>query len=471
MRREGAAELAVPLEEAPLNIATGSYGRIWELAWPVSISTSTVTLLTLANLFWIGHLGTVAVAAVSLSGNVLFIVFGIANIVYVGTLAIVARRVGEGNLGAAFVAGLHGLCLGAFLGLTIALAGWASASAIVRFFDAGAAVEALAISYLRIMFIGQCFLYVSLALSGSYQAAGDTRTPMLVNVAVVVLNGLLDPFFIFTPGQVMLGAIPLGWLGWGVDGGAVAAVLSGAGGCGLFLAISWMRGKPFPRPKNASISLAWSEFWRMIRIGVPASISMIARPLSTFLLLKVIASFGTAAIAAFGIALRSFSVNWIPYSGVNTAISTLVGQSLGARNATEARHVVRRGLVIDSMLGAAFCLLYYAFANQIILAFDREPAVIVAGAPFLKLMALGFLFSAPTFSLVSAMNGAGDTKPPMVTAFLANWPVKLPLAWALAVPFGYGIDGVWTGMLISIVFEALIMFVWYRRGTWLKKKL
>jgi putative MATE family efflux protein len=463
------------LIEVPLTVsgrATGStYRRIWELGWPVSISTSTITLLTLVNLFWIGHLGTVAVAAVALGGNILFIVFGISHVVYIGTLAITARRIGEGDRSEAFSATVHGLCLGALIGAAVAVLGYAGSPAIVRFFNAGADVEGAAISYLRIMFTGQIFLYVSTALGASYQATGDTRTPMLVNVAVVVLNGVLDPFFIFTPSQVIVGGIPLGWLGWGVDGAAIAAVLSGVAGMVLFLATSVILGRPFPWPVRQAIRLAPSLFWRMLQIGAPASISMIARPLSTFLLLKVIASFGTAAIAAFGIALRSFSVNWIPYSGINAAVATLVGQSLGARNVREAERVVLRGLVVTTLLGAIFCVVYYVWSSQIILVFDTEPAVVSAGQPFLKLMALSFLFSAPMFPLVSAMNGAGDTKPPMITAFLANWPVKLPLAYVLALPLGYGIDGVWIGMFVSIVFEALVMFVWYRRGTWRFKKV
>ena len=461
----------VPLAVNERAAAGSTYRRIWELGWPVSISTSTITLLTLVNLFWIGHLGTVAVAAVALGGNILFIVFGISNVVYTGALAIIARRVGEGNHAEAVSATVHGLCLGALLGAAVAVLGYAGAPAIVRFFDAGAEVEWTAISYLRIMFTGQIFLYVSMALGASYQAAGDTRTPMLVNVLVVLLNGVLDPFLIFTAGQVVVLGIPLGWLGWGVNGAAIAAVVSGVAGMVLFLATSVMLGRPFRWPVRQAVRLAPRLFWRMLQIGAPASISMITRPLSTFLLLKVIASFGTAAIAAFGIALRSFSVNWIPYSGINAAVATLVGQSLGARNVREAERVVLRGLAVMTLLGVIFCVVYYAWSSQIILAFDSEPAVVAAGQPFLKLMALSFLFSAPMFPLVSAMNGAGDTKPPMITAFLANWPVKLPLSYVLALPLGYGIDGVWIGMFVSIVFEAIVVFVWYRRGTWKAKRV
>ncbi|HVN87256.1 MAG TPA: MATE family efflux transporter [Candidatus Binatia bacterium] len=467
----GSAARAVSVDEpvAPASVVT--YRRIWELAWPVSISTSTVTLLTLVNLYWVGHLGTVAVAAVSLCGNSLFIVFGISNIVYTGALAIVARRVGEGNLVHAFEATLHAVCLAALLGVAVAVIGYTVAPAIVGFFGAGAAVDAVAVPFLRISFIGQIFLFISVALSASYQAAGDTRTPMLINIAVVLVNGLLDPFFIFEPGQVAIWGVSLGWLGWGVNGGAVAAALAGAGGGLLFIALSLRRDQPFPRPRHQRLALSLDDFARMMRVGTPASLSMIARPLSTFLLLKVIASFGTAAIAAFGIALRSFSVNWIPYSGINTAVSSLVGQNLGARNLTAATRAVAHGLVVSSLLGIGFCVLYYSFAQEIMLAFDHEPAVLAAGAPFLKLMALSFLFSAPMLPLVSAMNGAGDTKPPMITAFLANWPLKLPLSYVLALPLGYGVNGVWIGMLVSIVFETMVVAAWYRRGSWKTKKL
>src|SRR5262249_30479163 len=151
-------------QQRAVPMAPSGYRRLWALAWPVSISTSTVTLLTLVNLFWIGHLGTVAVAAVSLCGQILFIVFGVSNIVYGGVLAIVARRVGEGDVEKAFTASVHGICLGALLGVVVGLLGIDSAPAVLGFFETGHDVEAQAISYLRIMYLGQLPLFVSVAL-------------------------------------------------------------------------------------------------------------------------------------------------------------------------------------------------------------------------------------------------------------------------------------------------------------------
>lgn len=469
MSHGAARKLGAAYPPAPPQSGRAIYRDIWNLAWPVSISASTVTLLTLVNLFWIGHLGTAAVAAVSLCGNVLFIVFGISNVVHSGALAIVARRVGEGDLAAAFTAALHGVALGAVLGVAVAVAGYAAAPAVVGFFDTGAALEAMAVSYLRIMLLAQIPLYVSVALGAAYQAAGDARTPMLVNVGVVLINGAIDPFFIFPPRAITLASVPLGWLDLGTDGAAMAAALSGFAGAAFLLLFSLARGRPFAKPARGRWAIEAEQLLRIARIGAPASLSMIARPLSTFLLLKVIASFGTVAIAAFGIALRSFSVNWIPYSGINVAVASLVGQRLGAGSVRSAEQIVSRGLIVCCVLGLFFCALYYGWAREIMLAFDHNPGVVAAGEPFLKLMALAFLFSAPMFPLASAMNGAGDTKPPMIASFLANWPVKLPLAYLFALPLGYGVHGVWLGMFISIVFEAIVIVAWYRRGTWKAK--
>jgi len=469
MNRRGVAEALI--EEAAAPAVADGYGVLWRLGWPVALSTSTVTLLTLVNLFWIGHLGTTALAAVSVCGNILFIVFGLSNIVHTGALAIVSRRVGERSLTEAFQATRNGVLLGGALGVVVGIAGYVTAPAVIRFFGAGAEVEAIAISYLRLMYVGQIPLFVGVALSACYQAAGDTRTPMLINLGVVLANVVADPFFIFEPGRISAGGLSLGWLGWGVDGAAIAAVLTSFAGCAVFLTLSVIRQRPFAPPAHALATIVPAELWRMLRIGTPASIGMVARPLSTFLLLKVIASFGTTAIAAFGIAMRSFGINWIPYSGIYVAVSALVGQSLGAHRVREAERVVHRGLAVTTALGVLFCVLYYAGARSIMLAFDDNPEVVAAGESFLKLIALSFLFSGPMLPLGSAMNGAGDTKPPMIVAFVANWLVKLPLAYALALPLGYGVDGVWLGMFVSIVFESLVMFAWYRRGTWKTKRV
>jgi putative MATE family efflux protein len=379
----------------------------------------------------------------------------------------VARRIGEGNAREAFAASVHAAVLGAILGVIVGGAGWLGAGPLVAFFDTEPAVTRVAVPFLEITLAAHAFFFVSMALGAAYHGMGDTRTPMIVSTAVVALNAILDPLLIFAPGELVVGGFDVGFLGLGlgVQGAAISDVIATALGCFVFLAL-WLLDGPFPKAVRGAVRIRPVELWRLLEIGIPASVSMLARPLSTFFLLKVIASFGTAPLAAFGIALRAFSLNWIPYSGLNAAVATLVGQQLGARDQGSAWRVVERGLALGTALGFAFCVAYVAWAEELIALFDASPAVVLAGVPFLQLIAVGILFNGPALPMSAAMNGAGDTRPPMIAAFLANWPLKLPLAWALAIPFGLGVAGVWWGMFVSILAEAIALWFWFRRGRW-----
>jgi putative MATE family efflux protein len=443
----------------------GDVRRVFDLAWPVALSQSTVTLLLTANLYWIGHLGTVAVAAVALCSHILFLGFCLTQIVFAGALAIISRRIGEGRPDEAWGASFHAAVLGVLLGVGIGVNAWWLAPSLLQFFEAGREIEDQAIPFLRIALAGQAFFFVPMALAATYQGNGDTRTPMRINIAVVLLNAVIDPFFIFAPGEITIAGFSLGWLGAGVRGAAIADVLASGCGTAIFIGMACLRG-PLPRPRGRSLAVSPAELWRIARIGVPACISMLARPLSTFFLLKVVATFGAPAVAAFGITLRAYNLNWIPLGGIGAAVSTLVGQRLGARQTEAAERLVHRAAWAAAALGVAFWIGYGTYAREFIAFFDANGEVVAIGGKFLAILAASMAFSAVTVPLVAAMNGAGDTRVPMFAAFLANWPVKLPLAWALAVPFGWGLDGVWWGLFLSVLLEAALVALWFRRGAW-----
>jgi putative MATE family efflux protein len=255
-----------------------------------------------------------------------------------------------------------------------------------------------------------------------------------------------------------------------VDGAAIADVIAGLVGVCIFLGVSLGLGRPFPRPREP-LRLRAETFWHIVRIGAPASASLMARPLSTFVLLRVVASFGTTALAAIGIAMRAISLNWIPYSGLDVAVKALVGQNLGARDVPAAERVVARGVRVGVVLAVGLCVFYGCFAEDFVGLFDRDPAVIASGALCVQLLAAGLLFSGSAVPLVATMNGAGDTRPPMVSTVLANWAFKLPLCWALAVPLGWGPTGVWIGLLASLVAEAAMMAWWFRRSAWRTRRV
>lgn len=180
-----------------------------------------------------------------------------------------------------------------------------------------------------------------------------------------------------------------------------------------------------------------------------------------------VAQFGTAGVAAFGVTVRALSPVWLYHGALSTAVSTLTGQSLGAKDVGGIRVLVRKStwlsLTISMLVGAG----YFAWPQQIIGIFESSNRqVLELGAVFLRLLVVANL--ATSFSVIWAavLNGAGDTRPPMVIAVVANWVIKLPLAYLMAVPWGMGVEGVWWAMFVSLILESGTTRIWYAHGRW-----
>jgi putative MATE family efflux protein len=440
---------------------SASYGAIWRLGWPVMVNMGAHTLFTLIDLYWIGALGTDAIAAVALCGNVMFSMFGLTVIIQSGALAMIARRIGAGQLagkdGAEGISA-QALQLSLLLGLIVAAFGVAGARPIMLFFDASPAVTEHGTRYLVPMMAGFLVMFPGMALGATFTAAGDTRTPMVVGVASNILNAGLDPFLIF------------GWAGLpalGVAGASIASLICQTLGLLWLLQLYRKKDMGFPHPGL----LRWygaGAWLRMLRIGIPGGLAALTRPFSTLFLLKVMASFGAAGVAAFGITVRALSLVWLYHGALSTAVSTLTGQLLGARDVNSIRRMVALSVRMSIVVSAAMGVPYWIWSREVVQLFEQNNLeVLDLGTTFIRLLVLTNLTTA--FSLVwgAVLMGAGDTRPPMVISILSNWVVKLPLAFILAITFEIGVEGIWWAMALSIVFEAGALFVWYRRDRWM----
>ena len=298
---------------------------IWLLAWPVLINMGSHTLLSVVDLYWVHTLGTEAVAAVSLDGNIIFCMFGLSQILYTGALAMIARRVGagigSGHDGAGSIS-VQSFQLSLLLGLLIAGSGALLSGSIIALFEVNEALSFHAIEYLEPMMWSFLPLFPSMVIAAIFTASGDTRTPMVIGVLGNVVNGILDPFLIF------------GWAGFpelGVRGAGIATLIAEC--FALCLAMLAFKIKKLPFEKYSLVSHQGISAWpSLLKIGVPSGAAAITRPLSTLFLLKVIASFGSEGVAAFGITIRAMSFMWLYHGALGAAVSTLTGQSLGARD-------------------------------------------------------------------------------------------------------------------------------------------
>jgi len=446
---------------------------LW-IAVPSAFGMIVMTIQSLVDMFWIGRLGTESVAAVAISGNIINVIFGLSGFLHTGTVALVSRAVGAKDKKEASQVVAHAFIMGGAVGIFLLIFCWISAPWMIRYFDAEPEVTNQAITYLQVMSIHLMLAFFLIPLAAVFYSSGDTVTPLILHSIAVILNSVLDPIFIFTPDKafhILSFEFHPGVLGWGVYGAGMATNIAVFAALIFYFIIIPLGKFPVKIPKPSQFNLDFSEFNRLVRIGLPSALAMLFRPLSTILILKIIADFGSGPVAGFGIALRLYSINFIFFGGLGAAASVLVGQYLGAKSKDGAGRISKRLIAAGIILQLLLTAMYVFYAEPLIGLFDSNMETIRPGADFMVWVVLGFIISSPGGLAAAAMNGAGDTKPGMIAGFVSNWIFKLPLAWILSGPVGLGLLGIWIAMFISLVVEGGMCLGWYGMGKWKNKSV
>jgi len=441
-------------------------------------------LVGLADTFMVGHLGASAVAAVGLSNQAVMLVTTFFAAVATGVTALVARHIGARETGAAEGILGQGYLLGAALGLLGTVLSLALAVPIMIALRAPADVVIPGANYLSIVsttFLLAAWMFIgNAALRGS----GDTRSPMLVMLAVNIVNIAVAYLFIYGPG-------PFPQLG--VEGSALGAA-AGRGVGGLLVTGLLLRGRAIHRRStssgveeqeaasaldNAGASAADGErlrlrprllqpdavpLRRILNIGLPAGAEQLMMRLGMITYATTVAALGTAAFAAHQIALQAESLSYMPGFGFAVAATTLVGQGLGAGDPGRAKadtyQAYRLALVLMSFMG----LIFFFFPEQIMSIFIEDPAVIRLGVWPLRLVAFSQPMLATMMVFAGALRGAGDTRATLGITAAGLWLVRVPLAFLLTPTLG--LVGAWIAMGVDLNLRGLGMLLRFRSGKW-----
>jgi len=453
-------ELPDPPKPDSRFILDGSVLRaVIRLAWPLWVAVALQDAFSLVDLFWVGCLGKEAVAALALSGMLMGFVFTIAIGISTGVVAMVSRFVGEGREREAWKVAWQALYMGLGAGLLATGIGLPLAGPALELLGGRGEVLTLGTGYLQVMACGAVVVFVTFSMTSALRGAGDTITPMIAMVLATVVNIALDPLLIF------------GWLGFpalGVTGSAVATVAAQILGMLFVLGFLFFGNtKVRLRKRDSGLNLSYS--WRLVKIGAFGSIQMWIRNISSLVVIAVVARFGDAVLASFGIGMRLLMVVLLPGFGIGNAAATVVGQNLGAHKRDRA---VRAGWVASYFyvgISAGFSILFALLAGTLVGVFNDDPGVIEAGTSLLLWLALSFPFLAFGLVLSRAMFGAGDTVTPTWITALSLLGIQAPGAFLVSRFLGY--DGVWLSMAASNVLNGILIFIWYRRGKWTEKKL
>jgi putative MATE family efflux protein len=433
--------------------------RILTLSLPVMMGEIMFSILSFVDRFYIAKLGINEAAGSSLSSTIVWVLIALSTLITGGTIALVSRMVGEKNHEGVAKSAEQSILLALTLGLLVGGITYLFSSDIIGFFNAEPVVEKIGIQYFSILLLGYPLIMLGSTSGVIFQSSGNTKTPMLIFTGMSVLNIILDPMLIFG-----FGSIPA----MGVRGAAWATVIS------ELVAASWILTLLY---KDKILNLSWISTFipdfvmikRILKIGMWSGMNSLSRPLSAIFLQKIITYHGTYFVAAFSFGIQWISIVFIFMQGMRVAISTLVGQFLGQNNHQGAKDTTKTGL----QFGYVFILIIMAigipFSKQAIGIFTADPAVIEAGSGYLVIVLVGMLFNVPMTVYAAAFNGAGDTAPPTIVAFISNWVGKIGFAAIATYYFNLGINWVWFAITLSIIIEGIGLSIWFKRGKWMHK--
>jgi putative MATE family efflux protein len=427
------------------------------LAIPIILGNLLQTGYQLTDAFWVGRLGAAAVAAVSISFPVSFLVIALGAGFGIAGATLSAQYMGAGRQDMVNHVAAQTMMMVTVTSAVLGAAGYVLAPLLLELLGVAPDVYAGALGFMRVSFVGIIFVFAYGMFQALMRGVGETRMPLMIVSGTVVLNFLLDPLFIFG-----LGPLPP----QGVMGAALATLATQGLAALLGIAI-FLRGRH-------GIQLSWRGFRpdpvyikRAFFLGLPGSIELSTRGLGPMLLSFLVASFGTVTLASYGVGSNILMFVTIPAWGVSQAVSTLVSQNMGAGNIQRAARVTILGASAGFAILSIVGLVAYIFAPALVAFFvPRSPEVITEGAQFIRIMCLAWGGVGVQLCVVSAFRASGNMLVAMVIAVVSQFVLQFPLAYILSKHTTLQAAGLWWSFPITTILVALFAVAWFAQGGW-----
>lgn len=436
-------------------------GNLWSLAWPMTVSTAIRMMGPTIDMIWIGRLGSASLAGVGVSGIAVQVINSARMGLNTGTRAMLARFVGAGDTEGANHVAQQAFVISIVFSLITAFVGILLAKPILSFMGVEPEVVKEGADYMRIMFGGSIAMSLGMMAQGIMQASGDAVNPMKINIGIRLFHVVLCPFMVF------------GWWifpSFGVSGAAMTNVISqGIGGAIMFWILFTGRTRLKMSLKNFSFD--GNILWRIVRIGIPSSITGMERSLANFFLMWFVVPFGTSAVAAHGLSDRIDNFVHMPAQGLGQASGVLAGQNLGAGQPDRSEKTGWIAAAIFTAVMAAASILIWFFAEYVVMVFNSEPELVEIAGTFLRIDIVNYMVFGSVIVLMSCLNGMGDTMIPMLTTLGTMWLVQVPMAYILPKVTGLGVYGVRWAIVTAIAMRAVTYIIYFKHGRWRRKEV
>jgi len=438
-------------------------GSLWKavlaLAVPVIINSFLQTMYNLTDTYWLGKLGTEQLAAINLVSPVQNIIVNFGSGITVAGSVLIAQYIGAGEKeNGRGMANQIFVCAMGFAVVCAAVC-FLLTPAIVRWLGADGDTYSHAVTYLRIVIWDMPFLYMVNIFSAVHQSQGDTVTPMFLNLGGILLNMVLDPTLIVA-------------FGMGVAGAALATLLAKlVPAFAAFFLLSRRDNsigldKKYMRPEKEKLKL-------ILKIGLPTAIGGSTMQLGFLLMSRNVFVYGSQAMAAYGIGNKVNSLITLPTNGIGSAVATIVGQNIGAKqqDRAEKSYRISMGISVVFLFAGGMILSRSIISTAIVSIFSEDESVIAMAADFLSIMAFWCFTNGVYNSTVGLFNGTGHTEVTMAVDAARLWVFRFLTLWFCESILHMGVRSVWYSVVVSNGISAVILFVLYLAGIWKKEKI
>jgi putative MATE family efflux protein len=434
---------------------------IFLLAVPMILELVMESTFAVVDIFFVGKLGASAVATVGLTETYLFLLYSLAMGLAMAVTAIIARRVGEKNMGDAGVSATQSIFLGVLISIPFSIAGIFFAKDLLRIMGADAWSIEHGYKFTQWMLGGNVVIVLLFVINAIFRGAGDAAIAMRVLWIANAINIVLCPVLIFGYG-------PFPELG--IEGSAIATNIGRGTGVLIQLWALFKGGKHIQVKLN---QLYWNAkvMLNIIRTSLGGVGQMIVAMTSWIFLMRILAGVSSEAVAGSTIALRIMMFTMMPAWGMSNAAATLVGQNLGAGQPDRAESSVWKigfyNMIFLSIVG----LIYFFFNEPLVSIFTEDAKVIAIGSEWLQILSYSYLVYGWWMVSSQAFNGAGDTKTPTKINIVFFWFIQIPLSYFLAITMGWQHSGVFWGVFISETSVGLFTLWLFSRGGWKETKV
>jgi putative MATE family efflux protein len=441
------------------NFTEGSINRaIFLLSVPMVLEMLMESLFAVVDIFYVSRLGdNDAIATIGLTESVLTIIYSLAMGISMGATAMVARRVGEKDIPAAQVAAAQAIYIGIGLSLIISVIGIIFSTDILRLMGASESLIANNSGYTRWMLCGNITIVMLFIINGIFRGAGNASIAMR---ALIISNGLniaVAPIFIFV-------------FKMGVEGAAIATMI-GRGTGVLYQVYHLTKGKGMIHLSIQNMAVRWDIIWRLIKVSAGGTGQFIIASASWIFLVRIISTFGSAALAGYTIGIRVIIFAIMPAWGMANAAATLVGQNLGAGLPERAEKSVYRSAFLNMIFLGIVTVVFYTLAGPIVRIYTDDPAVLQSGIQCLKIVSLGYIFYAYGMVIIQSFNGAGDTLTPTILNVFGFWLFQIPFAYLMAIVLEFETTGAYIAIVTAESAMAIAAIIIFRRGKWKHVKI